>query len=1164
MKKFFAILLSIFLVLSLVPTFAFASGVDEQVEPGIPEPEITEPENAPEEEEPAEEPDPEKAPEEEIEEPTEEQPEEQPEAPVEEEEVIDLPPVTEESPKLDASFTDYGGTMSTPYGTFTYHAPVLGEKRDVTFNIYVNGVLTASYYPGDVYGGSFNAKFTTVSPYHVAGASVNNGYWGDILSGDITTWSHPLSLDATKKDWTINLYLTSPHTVTVNYVYPDNSESNSDIQTLGSYTKSVFHGEEFKSNEWNYYDAADARNSYTATVKNETANKSVDVSGTAWGGYYFKDTVNADTTYTVTLNPTNKSDEPLAVDAYLYRGGNAVGFDRYMNVTFNYSGYNISSENGNDQVYVLKDGKLVQPNASNNNIGNPAIIVQDNTQYKFYMSGLGLNLAQVKDLYYDSSDQNWYYIYRWVTDLELIDVSWTNTVGPIVIPPSESGRINFVYKEYESEHKLIYDANGGTGAPATQTKTTSDYVWNFTVSSGVPTRDGYTFLGWADTADATEPTYHGGSTIGVTGSKTIYAVWKQKSVIDEHVTLTPADVIKTYDGTTYTAGTATAVDDAGNPVVIEYSTDGTTWVTDPSTITATNVADSKVISVRASVPGVYEGYVTATQQLTIQPREVTVTGDGWTGDQPYTGNEYSKTTYTFDNVVSGQTATITYSIKGKEIGPYTGVFGDDFKVMDGQNEVTANYTLTTKTPGTLNITAPETKDLSYTIKYVVDSTSGTVLKSTDKTVEIPSTTDTYSVTSVPSEEFTGYKVKTNPSLPATVSDKGVIYVIYEKDLSQTKDLLYYVNYVVDSKTGTVLEGPVEKAVSIWINDTTYKVAESDVESKTFTGYKKDSFDPALPADVENGGSIYVIYVKDDSQTKELTYTVQYVTDDETVLGSEDKTVDVWVNDTTYEVTSVDSKTFPGYKVKTEPTLPVDVEDGDVITVIYEKDPTQTKKLTYTVNYVVDDETGDVLYSDEVSVDVWVNDTTYEVTAVEAMSFVGYVLKTNPTLPVVVEEGDEIFVIYEAHFGSLTITKKVAGELADKNKKFSFKLQIDADGRFPYTTNFGESGYISNGGTVQLKHGESVTISELPAGAKYSVTESGNSGYRVYASNDVGVIKLDETVKVTFTNSKGKVPATGDDRNTGLWLCIMGASFLGMAAAVLPDGRKRKPGHLKNR
>ena len=97
MKKFFAILLSIFLVLSLVPTFAFASGVDEQVEPGIPEPEITEPENAPEEEEPAEEPDPEKAPEEEIEEPTEEQPEEQPEAPVEEEEVIEVPGSKEEA-----------------------------------------------------------------------------------------------------------------------------------------------------------------------------------------------------------------------------------------------------------------------------------------------------------------------------------------------------------------------------------------------------------------------------------------------------------------------------------------------------------------------------------------------------------------------------------------------------------------------------------------------------------------------------------------------------------------------------------------------------------------------------------------------------------------------------------------------------------------------------------------------------------------------------------------------------------------------------------------------------------------------------------------------------------------------------------------------------------
>ena len=96
--------------------------------------------------------------------------------------------------------------------------------------------------------------------------------------------------------------------------------------------------------------------------------------------------------------------------------------------------------------------------------------------------------------------------------------------------------------------------------------------------------------------------------------------------------------------------------------------------------------------------------MTGTQKLVINKRDVTVTGDGWSSDQPYTGSEYKKETYTFSNVVTGETATITYEIKGTEVGPYTGTFGDDFAVKkaDGSDS-TGNYNLTTKTPGTLTI-----------------------------------------------------------------------------------------------------------------------------------------------------------------------------------------------------------------------------------------------------------------------------------------------------------------------------------------------------------------------------------------------------------------------------------------------------------------------------
>lgn len=86
--------------------------------------------------------------------------------------------------------------------------------------------------------------------------------------------------------------------------------------------------------------------------------------------------------------------------------------------------------------------------------------------------------------------------------------------------------------EEETDYVLTYDTNGGEEANWTDTQTTTADYADFTVSSTVPTRDGYTFLGWADTATATQSSYQAGSTLRLTKSaptKTIYAVW-QKNV----------------------------------------------------------------------------------------------------------------------------------------------------------------------------------------------------------------------------------------------------------------------------------------------------------------------------------------------------------------------------------------------------------------------------------------------------------------------------------------------------------------------------------------------------------------------------------------------------------------------------------------------------------
>lgn len=80
---------------------------------------------------------------------------------------------------------------------------------------------------------------------------------------------------------------------------------------------------------------------------------------------------------------------------------------------------------------------------------------------------------------------------------------------------------------------LNYDANGGTGAPASQTyKATSEYEKShtFTISSQAPTRDGYDFLGWAGNSSATEPTVQPRNQITTTAATTnLYAVWQSNT-----------------------------------------------------------------------------------------------------------------------------------------------------------------------------------------------------------------------------------------------------------------------------------------------------------------------------------------------------------------------------------------------------------------------------------------------------------------------------------------------------------------------------------------------------------------------------------------------------------------------------------------------------------
>ena len=81
--------------------------------------------------------------------------------------------------------------------------------------------------------------------------------------------------------------------------------------------------------------------------------------------------------------------------------------------------------------------------------------------------------------------------------------------------------------KYKNSFTISFDANGGSGAPAAQTKT---FGTPLTLTSEKPVRSGYEFLGWSVSKTAIAADYSaGGSFSPDTGDQTLYAVWKNKT-----------------------------------------------------------------------------------------------------------------------------------------------------------------------------------------------------------------------------------------------------------------------------------------------------------------------------------------------------------------------------------------------------------------------------------------------------------------------------------------------------------------------------------------------------------------------------------------------------------------------------------------------------------
>lgn len=156
-------------------------------------------------------------------------------------------------------------------------------------------------------------------------------------------------------------------------------------------------------------------------------------------------------------------------------------------------------------------------------------------------------------------------------------------------------------------------------------------------------------------------------------------------------------------------------------------------------------------------------------------------------------------------------------------------------------------------------------------------------------------------------------------------------------------------------------------------------------------------------------------------------------------------------------------------------------------------------------------------------------------------------------------------------GDIVISKQVTGSAGDTNQKFNFVVEFkttDASLAVPYEISNGTKGTIKTGDKIQLKSGEIATITMIPCGSDYKVTEveANQDGYKTTSEGTSGRIMRKSPAQVKFVNHKDNPPTPTPPNKTGktqtsdnppVLYGILAAVSLCMIGIVLFSRRRKK-------
>ena len=475
----------------------------------------------------------------------------------------------------DASYNTFvgnGGDAYTPAGNITLHAKWTANRYTITYtdslaSVQPSAAGTANYYiTAETTDGAVTAlKEPSKTGYDFAGWKCTNAAGSWTLN---TVYEAGASVEDMYGNVTLQAQWTA-HTYTVHYDGNLPSDSNGDL-TSGTTTVPADQTKVYGT-LLTLSDAVPTLTGYefTGWSTTPTGAAAYQPAGSMDDAHYTSDgctvtlyAVWSANSYTVHFNGNGDTAGAMANQSFVYDVWQALspnGFSRVYTVTYdpNYDG-GVSTGANAEATFIgwadSADGaKVYDPGET---VKNLAASGTKELYAKWTLGSVTLPLPVRTGWTFGG----WY-----------TDSGCTDPVGMNDEDYTPTGNIRLFAKWTANTYTITYNANTDdttvSGIPANQTKT---YATALTLDSGVPTRDGYTFLHWNTAQDGNGTTWTPGASLNVdyateTGDTvTLYAIWQANTYV---ITYLPNGA--TSGGTT---GLTVRYDQLGSSVV--YAANG--------------------------------------------------------------------------------------------------------------------------------------------------------------------------------------------------------------------------------------------------------------------------------------------------------------------------------------------------------------------------------------------------------------------------------------------------------------------------------------------------------------------------------------------------------------------------------------------------------------